>query len=70
MIIMESKQLLLKVNGPYGKLMFALERQWLLSDSLIIIAETASVVEGIESMTSITVTSLAWVRSPGDALLV
>jgi hypothetical protein len=31
---------------------------------------TASVVEGLESMTSNPVTSLAWVRSPGDALVV
>jgi hypothetical protein len=30
----------------------------------------ASVVEGLESMTSNPVTSLAWVRSPGDALVV
>jgi hypothetical protein len=28
------------------------------------------VVEGLESMTSNPVTSLAWVRSPGDALVV
>jgi hypothetical protein len=32
--------------------------------------ETASVVEGLESMTSNPGTSLAWVRSPGDALVV
>jgi hypothetical protein len=31
---------------------------------------TASVVEGLESMTSNPVTFLAWVRSPGDALVV
>jgi hypothetical protein len=31
---------------------------------------TASVVEGLESMTSNPVTSLTWVRSPGDALVV
>jgi hypothetical protein len=31
---------------------------------------TASVVEGFESMTSNPVTSLAWVLSPGDALVV
>jgi hypothetical protein len=28
------------------------------------------VVEGLESMTPNSVTSLAWVRSPGDALVV
>jgi hypothetical protein len=31
---------------------------------------TVSVVEGLDSMTSNPVTSLAWVRSPGDALVV
>jgi hypothetical protein len=31
---------------------------------------TASMVEGLETMTSNPVTSLAWVRSPGDALVV
>jgi hypothetical protein len=31
---------------------------------------TASVVEGLESMISNPVTSLAWIRSPGDALVV
>ena len=31
---------------------------------------TASVVEWLESMTSNQLTSLAWVRSPGDALVV
>jgi hypothetical protein len=31
---------------------------------------TASVVEWLESMTSNPVTSLAWVRSPGDAYVV
>jgi macrodomain Ter protein organizer (MatP/YcbG family) len=31
---------------------------------------TASMVEGLESMTSNPVTSLAWVRSPGDSLVV
>jgi hypothetical protein len=31
---------------------------------------TATVVEGLESMTSNPVTSLAWVRSPGDTLVV
>jgi hypothetical protein len=31
---------------------------------------TVSVVEGLESMTCNPVTSLAWVRSPGDAFVV
>jgi hypothetical protein len=41
-------------------------------DTLCIILGTftASVVEGLESMTSNPVDSLAWVRSPGDALVV
>jgi hypothetical protein len=33
----------------------------------LLFLKTASVVEGLESMTSNPVTSLAWVRSPGDA---
>jgi hypothetical protein len=39
---------------------------------LFIMVINASVVEGLESMTSNPVTSesLAWVRSPGDALVV
>jgi hypothetical protein len=43
---------------------------YLLADKTHIALEAASVVEGLESMTSNLVTSLAWVRSPGDTLVV
>jgi hypothetical protein len=42
---------------------------WSSFHSIKLIISTASVVEGLESMTSNPVTSLAWVRSPGDALV-
>jgi hypothetical protein len=42
----------------------------LITDACQIIIMTASVVDGLESLTSNPVTSLALVRSPGDALVV
>jgi hypothetical protein len=41
-----------------------------IKNATVCIECTASLVEGLESMTSNPVTSLAWVPSPGDALVV
>jgi hypothetical protein len=37
MVVMESKQLLLKVNGSYGKSIDVMESQWLLWKSMVVV---------------------------------